>query len=152
MRSIADRSGRVWDVTEVAYYGIGEPRATEATIAWVHFMSDGDTLKLEALRDLVKTMSDDDLVQTVDCLLARDLVAKHQTPMREFRDSEDTAWLVTEEGLPGPRRGVRGGLALRFISPKGTRYLFPIPPFWRQIADDHLHDYLFAAKPLIKGS
>jgi hypothetical protein len=152
MREFHDRAGRLWQVSEVGYYGFGRPGQTDANTAWVHFISSEKILKLEAPRGSVPAMSEDELAQLVDWMLAREAVEVRPGRMREFRDASGTEWLVTEEGLPGAERGTPGRLALRFISPKGTRYLVPVPEFWDSIADNFLLDYLTAAKPSIESS
>jgi hypothetical protein len=151
MREIADKSGRRWQVSEVGYYEIGQPRETEARTAWVHFTSGDETLKLEAPRGLIPSMSDAELAPTVDWLIAHKDVESSAKKMRETTEEDGTTWLITEEGLPGATRGQPGGIALRFISPKGTRYLVPVPSFWHGVADHYLAEHLRQAKPPRKG-
>jgi hypothetical protein len=95
-----------------------------------------ETLKLEAPRGLIPSMSEAELTQTVDWLVAHKDVESSGKKMRETTEEDGTTWLITEEGLPGATRGQPGGIALRFISPKGTRYLvlcWPSGTEWRTI-------------------
>jgi hypothetical protein len=148
MRQVIDGTGREWQVAEVGAFGFGATRRTTPNIGWVHFTLGDRTLKLEAPKGWMESAPDTELAKTLDWLLAKDEVSHGNKQMREITDTHGTSWLVTEEGLPGEHRGIPGGLALRFISPTGTRYLTPSPAFWQSVADDYLLSYLEAAHPV----
>lgn len=146
VRRFVDSRGATWEVSETGYYGFGPVGEAVANKAWVHFTSGARVVKLEAPRGIIPTMSETELAQTLEWLLAKEEVLEKHRPMREYRDADGTEWLITEEGLPAAKAGHKGTLGLRFISPKGVRYLVPTPEFWSAVADSYLKDFFERAK------
>jgi hypothetical protein len=147
MRKVRDGSGHEWECAEILRHGIGD-RPAPVDTALLRARSGERVLDFEMLPGELMRVSDIELGQTIDMADAWWNAEQHGRSIRSFADREGTRWVADEQGLPGETRAKKGGICLRFISVKETRYLCPVPAWWVHEADASLENYLNRAKPV----